>query len=125
MEKFIKNILVRLVDTAKLTIVGQIFIIKKTNYYLGIHGSGLFLSLFMPTTSILHEISTPKKTIFILSEHKNYSDILRATTKSIDICEYQSYDLYQVTSSILRDMDENNFFNYLFKKINKEKNQLN
>ena len=116
MEKFIKNILVRLVDTAKLTIVGQIFIIKKTNYYLGIHGSGLFLSLFMPTTSILHEISTPKKTIFILSEHKNYSDILRATTKSIDICEYQSYDLYQVTSSILRDMDENNFFNYLFKK---------
>ena len=69
----------------------------------------------MPITSILHEISTPKKTrnlllISILSGHKTYSDILRATIKTINNCEYQFYDPYQVTSSVIKHMDENNFF---------------
>ena len=115
-EKLPKNILVRLVDTAKLSMVKQISIIKKTDYFLGIHGAGLFLSAFMPTTSILHEISTPKKTINLLlvsnlSGHKTFSDILNATIKTINDCEYQFYDPDQVTSSVLKHMDENNFFN--------------
>ena len=115
-EKLPKNILVRLVDTAKLSMVKQISIIKKTDYFLGIHGAGLFLSAFMPTTSILHEISTPKKTINLLlvsnlSGHKTFSDILNATIKTINDCEYQFYDPEQVTSSVLKHMDENNFFN--------------
>ena len=115
-EKLPKNILVRLVDTAKLSMVKQISIIKKTDYFLGIHGAGLFLSAFMPTTSILHEISTPKKTINLLlvsnlSGHKTFSDILNATIKTINDCEYQFYDPDQVLSSVLKHMNETNFFN--------------
>ena len=114
-EKLPKNILVRLVDTARITMVEQISIMRKTDYFLGIHGAGLFLSAFMPTTSILHEISTRFKSknyllVSNLSGHKTYSDILNATTKIIDKCHYQFYNPEQVSSSVLKHMNETNFF---------------
>ena len=60
-----KNYLIRLVDTASLSIIDQISIMRKTDYLIGIHGAGLSLSIFMPTHSILHEI-LPKKIINFL-----------------------------------------------------------
>ena len=58
-------------DTASLSYKEQISIMRKTDYYIGVHGAGLFLSVFMPTTSILHEISLTFILIFlrILSKH--------------------------------------------------------
>ena len=114
-EKLPKNILVRLIDTAKFSMIDQISIIKKTNYFLGIHGAGLFLSVYMPLNSILHEISTPRKTQNLLlasnlSGHKTFSDILKAEIKIIDDCEYLFFDSDQVVDSVLRHMNETNFF---------------
>ena len=115
-EKLPKNILVRLVDTARFSMVEQISIIRKTDYFLGIHGAGLFLSAFMPTNSVLHEISTPRKTknlllVSSLSGHRTYCDIFNAKIKVIDNCEYQFYDPDKITLSVLNHMKEINFFN--------------
>ena len=50
------NILLRLVDTARLPIYEQIAILRKTDYYVGIHGAGLTLSIFAPKNCIYHEV---------------------------------------------------------------------
>lgn len=114
-EKLPKNILVRLVDTAKLSMRKQISLIRKTDYFLGIHGAGLFLSAFMPITSIVHEIYTSEKTknlelLSNLSGHKTYSDNIHAEIKMIDDCEYQFYNPDLVVSSVFKHMEENHFF---------------
>ncbi len=114
-EKLPKDILVRLVDTAKLSIIQQISIMRKTDYFLGIHGAGLFLSVFMPQTSILHEISMSKKRKNLLiasnlSGHKTYSDVLKAKIKKIDDCKYNFYDPNLIVSKVLNHMKESNFF---------------
>ena len=59
-----KNILIRLIDTASLSINEQISLMRKTDYLVGIHGAGLCLSIFMPNESIVHEI-LPGKSIII------------------------------------------------------------
>ena len=46
-----KNYLIRLVDTAPLSIEDKISIMKKTDYLIGVHGAGLSLSIFMPYQS--------------------------------------------------------------------------
>ena len=59
------NYLIRLVDTASLSVIEQISIMRKTDYLIGVHGAGLSLSIFMPSHSVLHEI-LPKKNIKVL-----------------------------------------------------------
>ena len=110
------NCLIRLVDTASLSMVEQISIMKKTDYLIGIHGAGLLLSIFLPPKSILHEISSNKGTnnlLFMssLSGHKNFHDIFYSKTIKIDGCDYIFFDEKHVTNSILRHMNETNFFN--------------
>ena len=84
-----KNYLIRLVDTASLTITEQISIMRKTDYLIGIHGAGLTLSIFMPIQTVLYEV-LPKKNIKVLvlasslSGHKIYSDILKSERKVIN-----------------------------------------
>ena len=39
---FKEKFLIRLVDTASLSIEEQISLMQKTNYFLGIHGAGMF-----------------------------------------------------------------------------------
>ena len=58
-----KNILIRLIDTASLSINEQISLMRKTDYLVGIHGAGLCLSIFMPNESIVHEILPGKSII--------------------------------------------------------------
>ena len=110
-----KNILVRLVDTASLTMIEQISLMRKTDYYIGVHGAGLFLGVFLPTTSILHEISLIKKTnnlLFMssLSGHKTFCDIWNATVIIKDESEYVYFDPDSVAESVLKHMKEVNFF---------------
>ena len=115
-QKLPKNILIRLVDTGRLSMINQISLMRKTDYYLGIHGAGLFLSAFMPLKSILHEISTPKKTknlllVSNLSGHKTYCDIMNAETKTIDGNKYIFFNPEEISNRVLSYIKENNFLN--------------
>lgn len=110
------NVLVRLVDTAQLNISEQISIMKKTDYFIGVHGAGLFLSIFMPINSILQEISFGKKTTNLLkmsrlSGHIAYGDVIKANIESISDNEYIFFDSNNLTITILEHMKKNNFFN--------------
>lgn len=79
-----KNILIRLVNTARLNINKQISIIKKTDYLVGIYGDGFTLSIFTPNTCIIHEILLNNNLVMImesLSDHKIYSDETKVIKK--------------------------------------------
>jgi len=106
------NILVRLVDSAALQIIQQISIMRNTNYFIGVHGAGLSLSIFMPNTSILHEILPYKRNQLLLlmsklSGHKSYSDILKNKIKIIDENEYIFFDEKAFIKSVLKHMKQN------------------
>lgn len=113
-----KDFLVRLVDTAGLSIREQISLMKKTDYLVGIHGAGLSLSIFMSNKSILHEV-LPKKNMLVLtfmsamSGHKTYSDILRSTRKEIEGSEYIFFNEGHFVKKVLKHMRENYYFENL------------
>ena len=110
-----KNILIRLVDTASLSIEEQISIMRKTDYLVGIHGAGLCLSVFMPYDSILHEI-IPKKYISVvtlmssLSGHITYSDLIKNKKSIDDGNEKIFFEPKSFAKSVLKHMLQNNFF---------------
>jgi hypothetical protein len=112
-----KNYLIRLVDTASLSIVDQISIMRKTDYLIGIHGAGLTLSIFMPPKSILYEI-LPENNIKVLvltsalSGHKIYSDILKSELKVINNNDIYFFDEQEFVENSLKHIKENdiNFF---------------
>ena len=51
-----KNIFIRLVNTTDLSIFEQISIAKNTDYFIGIHGAGLSLTMLTPEHCINQEI---------------------------------------------------------------------
>jgi len=111
-EKF----LIRLVDTARLSFEQQISIMRKTNYLLGIHGAGMFLSIFLPHKSIAHEIKnknrkTPNRPQIagILSGHKYYSDFVNSDIKNLDSQEKYFVDLNDLEKKVFKILTENNF----------------
>ena len=110
-----KNILIRLVDTARLSTSEQISIMRKTDYLVGIHGAGLCLSIFMPHKSIVHEIN-PRKYISVvtlmsaLSGHVTYSDLIRSKMNKIDGNENIFFEPKFFIKSVLNHMIQNNFF---------------
>ena len=107
-----KHILIRLVDTASLTIAEQISIVRKTDYFLGIHGAGLSLAIFSPNHCIFHEF-LPRYNMnglalmAALSGHKRYSDILPSTEKFIDANQYFYFDVEFFAHRVLNHMKEN------------------
>ena len=109
-----KNILIRLVDTANLPMNEQISIMRKTDYFIGIHGAGLSLSIFMPNKSIFHEI-VPSSNLELLqimsalSGHKTYSDIIDAEVKTIDDSENIFFNVDDFAQSVLNHMNKNHF----------------
>lgn len=110
-----KNILIRLVDTASVSISEQISIMKKTDYLVGIHGAGLCLSVFMPHESILHEIIARKYISVVtlmsaLSGHVTYSDLIRCKKIVKDGNENLFFEPKIFIKSVLNHMLENNFF---------------
>ena len=111
-----KNILIRLVDTANLPLETQISIMQKTDYFLGIHGAGIFLSIFLPNKSIVHEIKSKKKftpnrpqIAGILSGHKVYSDFVKITIRIIDTQEMYFIDKNDLVKKVIKNMKEINF----------------
>lgn len=115
---FKEKFLIRLVDTASLSIEEQISIMQKTNYFLGIHGAGMFLSIFLPRKSIAHEIKsknriTPNRPQIagILSGHKYYSDFINIDIKNLDFQEKYFVDLNDLEKKVFKILIENNFLN--------------
>ena len=109
-----KNILIRLVDTASLPISKQISIMQKTDYFLGIHGAGLILSIFLPPHSIVHEIKNKDEMnnlqiLSILSGHRCYSDIIETNIKNINNSEYLFFNPYDIAKKVLKHMKQNKF----------------
>ena len=108
------NYLIRLVDTASLSIAEQISIMRKTDYLIGVHGAGLSLSIFMPPHSVLHEI-LPKKNIKVLilmsalSGHRVYSDIIKAKLKIINNNDIYFFDPYDFAKNKARKQLSNSF----------------
>ena len=109
-----KHILIRLVDTASLAMKEQIAIMRKTDYFVGIHGAGFSLSVFMHTTSIVHEIAPGlqvKEPLIMsgLSGHKTYSDIIYSETQKIENNEYMFFNFDDICNNVLNHMKDNNF----------------
>ena len=110
-----KNFLVRLVDTGKLTMKEQISIIKDTDYFVGIHGAGLSLAIFLPKESIFHEVLHTKNLKVLammsaMSGHITYSDIIKADIKIISENEYIFFNEIEFVKSVLNHMGQNNYF---------------
>jgi hypothetical protein len=110
-----KNILIRLVNTADVSISKQISIMRKTDYLVGVHGAGLCLSVFMPNESILHEILPRKYNGLLtlmssLSGHKTYSDLIKCKKNFSGGNENLFFEPENFTNSVLNHMMENNFF---------------
>ena len=108
-----KNILIRLIDTASLSISEQISIARKTDYFLGIHGAGLALSIYTPNHCIFHEF-LPRHNMnglalmASLSGHKRYSDILPSIEKYDDTNQYFYFSVDIFAKTVLEHMKENN-----------------
>jgi len=115
---FKEKFLIRLVDTASLSFEEQISLMQKTHYFLGIHGAGMFLSIFLPQKSIAHEIKSKNRKIpnrpqiaGILSGHKYYSDFINVDIKKIDFQEKYFIDLNDLEKKVFKILTENNFLN--------------
>ena len=115
---FKEKFLIRLVDTASLSFEKQIALMQKTNYLLGIHGAGMFLSIFLPQNSIAHEIKskereTPNRPQIagILSGHKYYSDFVNVDIKNLDFQEKYFVDLNDLEKKVIKILTENNYLN--------------
>ena len=109
------NILIRLINTASFSIKEQISLARNTDYFIGIHGAGLALSIFLPKNGILHEILNFKHnhlltTMSSMSGHKTYSDILKSQTNDIEGNKYVFFKEESFIQSVFGHMKENNFF---------------
>jgi hypothetical protein len=110
-----KNILIRLVNTASLSMRNQIAIMRNTDYFIWIHGAGISLSIFMPNKSILHEIlHSPNikvlRMMSAISGHKTYSDILEAEVNNDDGNENVFFNVDKFGEKVVEHMKENNYF---------------
>ena len=109
------NILIRLINTASFSIKEQISLARNTDYFIGIHGAGLALSIFLPKNGILHEILGHNynhllTTMSSMSGHKTYSDILKSQSNTIEGNKYVFFDEDSFAGKVLEHMKENNFF---------------
>ena len=117
LSKFLpKNILLRLVDTARLPIDEQISILRKTDYYVGIHGAGLSLAIFAPKHCIVHEVLPSDNMnglalMAVLSGHKTYSDIITSDIKTVNENELVYFDEKEFVNSVIEHMKENKLIN--------------
>jgi hypothetical protein len=110
-----ENILVRLVNTASLSMSQQISLMRKTDYLVGIHGAGLTLGIFLPFSSIYHEILHKKSWNVVLflsmmSGHKFYFDIVKGKGNKTGSFEYISFDENDFVKKVTRHMKENDYF---------------
>ena len=108
-----KNILLRLIDTASLPINEQISIMRNTDYFVGIHGAGLSLSIYAPQNCIYHEVlHSPNMNglalFAALSGHKVYKDIIGAEVREVDGNENIFFNVDEFANSVVNHLKENN-----------------
>ena len=87
---------------------------KKTDYFIGVHGAGLSLSIFLPKKSIFQEILPYKKNKLLLlmsklSGHQSFSDVIQNKIKIIGKSEYIYFDENDFVKNIKKNMKESNF----------------
>ena len=115
------DILIRLINTASLSIREQISLARNTDYFIGVHGAVLALSIFLSKNGILHEILYHKQnhlltTMSSMRGHKTYSDILKSEVYFLDGNKYISFDEDAFTQSVLNF--RLNLFNIFYYKYN-------
>ena len=106
------NVLLRLVDTASLSLKDQISLMRNTDYLLGTHGAGLSLIIYAPENCIYHEIfNSPRMrglALFAsLSGHKVYRDIIKAEVKKVDGNEYLFFNEKEFVKSVINHVKKN------------------
>ena len=80
---------------------------RKTDYFVGIHGAGLTLAIFAPKHCIFHEV-LPKYNMnglllmASLSGHKTYSDVISSEERIIDTNENIFFNEEQFVQKVLR-----------------------
>ena len=109
------DFVVRLINTAALPIAKQISVMRNTDYFIGIHGAGISLSIFLPKNAIVHEVSISNKRYLIrvmasMSGHITYSDIIKSNINHADGNENISLDEDDFSKSVLSNMKKNKFF---------------
>jgi len=109
-----KNILIRLIDFAALSMKDQISVMRSTDYLIGIHGAGLSLSIFLPHKSIFNEFD-PQKVVSVLgimsalSGHITYTDYIKSSRSNIDGNENIEFDENAFIYRVITHMKKNNF----------------
>ena len=110
-----ENILVRLVNTASLSMSEQISLMRKTDYLVGMHGAGLTLGIFLPFSSIYHEILHKKAWNVVLflsmmSGHNFYFDVIKGKGNKSGNFQYIFFDENDFVKKVTKHMKDNNYF---------------
>jgi len=113
-KKLPEDILIRLIDTAGLSISEQISIMRNTDYFIGVHGAGLFLGIFAPNRAPFHEVLPTYNMNGLLlfgalSGHRVFSDIIQSYTKRVEGSEYIIFNEDAFTNRIIQRMKESGF----------------
>ena len=106
--------LIRLIDTAGLSISEQISIMRNTDYFIGVHGAGLFLGIFTPNHCPFHEVlPRPNMNGLLLmgslSGHRIFSDVISSQEKNIDGSSYEFFNEGSFVNKIIQRMRESHF----------------
>jgi len=70
---------------------------RNTDYFIGVHGAGLFLGIFTPNHCPFHEVlPRPNMNGLLLmgslSGHKIFSDVISSQEKNIDGSSYEFFN---------------------------------
>ena len=108
-----KNILIRLIDTGGYSISEQIAIMRKTDYFVGMHGAGLTLAIFAPKNVVFHEVLPRSnmnglKFMAATSGHKTYSDVINSNINRNDGNENVFFNVDDFSNRVISHMKENN-----------------
>ena len=115
LSKFLpEDYLIRLIDNSALSMTEQISLMLDTDYFIGVHGAGLYLIIFAPSHCILHEVLAKANMNWLLlmgslSGHRYYSDIIKADTKKIEGSEYIFFNEDAFANTILQRMKSSGF----------------
>ena len=109
-----EDILIRLIDTAGLSISEQISIMRNTDYFIGMHGAGLFLGIFTPNSCPFHEVLPTYNMnglllMGALSGHRVFSDVIQSYTKKIEGSDYIYFNEKAFSNKIIQRMKESGF----------------
>ena len=87
---------------------------RNTDYFIGVHGAGLFLGIFAPNRAPFHEVLPTYNMNGLLlfgalSGHRVFSDIIQSYTKRVEGSEYIIFNEDAFTNRIIQRMKESGF----------------